>query len=65
MRELAQHELHDLAGFRLRDDEADHALQRSVELRGRRGSTFRRHALGRKRLLGDGLDGVDDEACAG
>ena len=45
MRQLAQHELHDLAGLRLRHDETDHALQRGVELRGRRGRTLRQPLL--------------------
>ena len=66
MRELAQHELHDLAGLRLRHDEADHALQHGVELRRRRGGAASAPALSMpKAWLATGLDRVDDEVGAG
>ena len=41
MGELAQHELHDLAGLRPRHDEGDHALQHHVQCRLRRGGVCR------------------------
>ena len=62
-RQLAQHELHDLAGLGAGDDEADHALDGGLDLRlgfGRRGRLRLGKGRAAERLAGDGLDGVDD-----
>ena len=66
MRQLAQHELHDLAGLGCGDDEADHALDGRIQPRASpAASPFGPSASALSAWLATACDRLDDEVGAG